>query len=67
VTRVIDHQIIHSIYFHDNNGIALEASVWVTDPTSHAPDYADPIVFQDPDPVPALREEMERARMIEST
>lgn len=67
VTTVIDHKVIHSIYFHDNNGIALEASVWITDPTGHAPDYADPIVFQDPDPVPALREEMERARLIETS
>ena len=67
VTTVIDHRVIHSIYFHDNNGIALEASVWITDPTGHAPDYSDPIVFQDPDPVPALREEMERARLIETS
>src|SRR4051794_19674913 len=29
VTRVVDHGIMHSIYFTDPNGIALEASWWV--------------------------------------
>ena len=32
VTTVIDHNFIHSIYFHDFSGIALEASVWITNP-----------------------------------
>ena len=64
VTEVIDHKFIHSIYFHDPNGIALEASVWITNPTGHEPDYANPYVFQDKDPVPALREQMEQARLI---
>lgn len=27
VTTVIDHNFIHSIYFHDFGGIALEASI----------------------------------------
>ena len=67
VTPVIDHKFIHSIYFHDYNGIALEASVWIHNPTGHAPDYANPNVFQDKDPVPALLEDMERARLIESS
>ncbi len=66
VTTVVDHKFIHSIYFTDPNGIALEASVWIFNPTGKPPDYANPTVFQDPDPVPALKEEMEQARLIES-
>ena len=66
VTPVIDHKFIHSIYFTDPNGIALEASVWITNPTGREPDYANPNVFQDPDPVPALKEQMEKARLLES-
>ncbi|GIS99240.1 MAG: hypothetical protein CM1200mP26_09530 [Acidimicrobiales bacterium] len=31
VTPVVDHHILRSIYFHDVNGIALEASWWTTD------------------------------------
>jgi catechol 2,3-dioxygenase-like lactoylglutathione lyase family enzyme len=65
VTEVIDHKIIHSIYFHDPNGIALEASVWITNPTGREPDYANRNLFQDRDPVPALREQMERARLMD--
>lgn len=64
VTRVVDHGFIHSVYFHDPNGIALEASVWIKDPTGKAIDYEDPILFQDPDPVPALREAMEEAQKV---
>jgi catechol-2,3-dioxygenase len=52
VTRVVDHNIVHSVYFHDNNGIALEASWWVRDPTVEI----DPSFFADTDPVPAVRE-----------
>src|SRR5438876_9626078 len=33
VTDVVDYEVMHSIYFTDNNGIALEASWWVTDPS----------------------------------
>lgn len=58
VTRVVDHTIIQSIYFHDPSGIALEASYWVKDPTGHEPAWEDPDVFGDPEPVAALREEM---------
>ena len=64
VTEVIDHKIIHSIYFTDPNGIALEATVWITNPTGREPDYADANVFPDPDP--ALREQMEQARRVEA-
>ena len=67
VTQVIDHKFIHSIYFTDPNGIALEASVWITNPTGHEPDYSNPNIFQDPDPVPALKEEMERARLLKTS
>jgi len=56
VTPVVDHGIMRSVYFHDNNGIALEASWWVTDVTGRPADYRDPEVFADPDPVPAVRE-----------
>lgn len=64
VTEVIDHRFIHSIYFTDPNGIALEASVWITNPTGHEPDHADFHVFQDPDPVPALKEQIKAARLV---
>jgi catechol 2,3-dioxygenase-like lactoylglutathione lyase family enzyme len=56
VTDVIDHGFVRSIYFHDPNGIALEASWWVVDPTGRIADYDDPTLFSDPDPVPAVRE-----------
>jgi catechol-2,3-dioxygenase len=56
VTDVVDHGAVRSVYFTDPNGIALEASWWVHDPTLEAPDYGDPDVFGDPDPVPAVRE-----------
>ena len=55
VTRVVDHRIIHSIYFTDPNGIALEASYWLNDPTILEADYSDPELFADPDPVPSAR------------
>jgi catechol 2,3-dioxygenase-like lactoylglutathione lyase family enzyme len=56
ITRIVDHGFVRSVYFHDNNGIALEASWWVKDPTSGTPDYADGELFADTDPVPAVRE-----------
>jgi len=49
VTRVVDHQFIHSIYFDDPNGIALEASVWLMDPLNE-------VAYHDPNPVAAVRE-----------
>src|SRR5918911_3643711 len=33
VTDVVDHGTLHSIYFTDPSGIALEASCWLADPT----------------------------------
>jgi catechol 2,3-dioxygenase-like lactoylglutathione lyase family enzyme len=56
VTTVVDHDIIRSVYFHDNNGIALEASWWVTDATGRPASYDDGDTFTDPDPVPAVDE-----------
>ena len=56
VTDVVDHGFLRSIYFSDNNGIALEASHWVLDPTARHADYTDERLFADPDPVPAVRE-----------
>ena len=55
VTRVVDHGIMHSIYFTDPNGIALEASWWVHGATGRD-DYTDPELYSDPNPVPALAE-----------
>jgi catechol 2,3-dioxygenase-like lactoylglutathione lyase family enzyme len=48
VTRIVDHQFIHSIYFNDPNGIALEASVWLVDPETD-------VVYGDADPVPSVQ------------
>lgn len=56
VTPVVEHGIVRSVYFHDPNGIALEASWWEIDVTGRAADYGDRRVFADPDPVPAVRE-----------
>ncbi len=56
VTSVVDHGFIRSVYFTDPNGIALEASCWVTDATGRPADYGDPELFADPDPVPAVGE-----------
>jgi catechol 2,3-dioxygenase-like lactoylglutathione lyase family enzyme len=56
VTDVIDHGGVRSVYFTDPNGIALEASWWVTDPTGRPADYTDDRSFGDPNPVPAIEE-----------
>jgi catechol 2,3-dioxygenase-like lactoylglutathione lyase family enzyme len=57
VTDVVDHGIMHSIYFTDPNGIALEASCWLVDPTGHAElALDDGEIFSDPNPVPAVNE-----------
>ena len=56
VTDVVDHSFIRSVYFTDPNGIALEASWWVTDATGRDSDYGDGVLFSDPDPVPAVLE-----------
>ncbi len=57
VTDLVDHGFIRSIYFTDSNGIALEASCWVVDPTGHADvAFDDSRTFGDPHPVPAAVE-----------
>lgn len=56
VTDVIDHGSVHSVYFTDPNGIALEASWWVRDVTGRSADYDDDQLFGDPNPVAALHE-----------
>lgn len=56
VTEEIDHTTLRSIYFTDPNGIALEATWWVTDPTGRPFDPSDEVLFGDPDPVPAVAE-----------
>lgn len=56
VTDIIDHGAVHSVYFTDPNGIALEASWWVLDSTGRSADYGDDRFFADPNPVPALQE-----------
>jgi catechol 2,3-dioxygenase-like lactoylglutathione lyase family enzyme len=56
ITEVVDHDIMHSVYFTDPNGIALEASWWVVDATGRTAVYDDGRLFSDPDPVPAARE-----------
>ncbi len=56
VTDVVDHGFIRSVYFTDPNGIALEASWWVTDATGRDADFSDDGLFSDPDPVPAVVE-----------
>jgi catechol 2,3-dioxygenase-like lactoylglutathione lyase family enzyme len=63
VTDVIDHGFVRSIYFTDPNGIALEASWWVTDATGRDADYSDGRLFSDPNPVPAVIELQESGRL----
>jgi hypothetical protein len=60
---VIDHGGVRSVYFSDPNGIALEASWWVADPTGRPSDYADDRFFRDPHPVPAIEELRATGRM----
>jgi catechol 2,3-dioxygenase-like lactoylglutathione lyase family enzyme len=63
VTGIVDHGIIHSIYFTDPSGIALEASCWTSDATGRPSDYADDRLFADRDPVPAVRELQEHGEV----
>ena len=63
VTDVVDHGFLRSIYFNDNNGIALEASWWTMDPTGRPVDYGDDRLFSDLDPVPAVVELRQRGEL----
>lgn len=64
VTDVVDHGFVRSVYFDDPNGIALEASWWVTDATGRPVDYADTDLFSDPRPPAAARELAEEGRVL---
>ncbi len=64
VTDVVDHGFIHSIYFTDPNGIALEASWWTLDATGRPADYSDDRLFADAEPVDAVRELREHGRVL---
>jgi len=55
VTGVVDHGLLKSIYFTDPNGIALEASCWVENPTGKEPQSGDSR-YADANPVPAAQE-----------
>ncbi|HZQ26205.1 MAG TPA: VOC family protein [Acidimicrobiales bacterium] len=63
ITEVVDHDIMHSVYFTDPSGIALEASWWALDVTGRPADYGNARVFSDPDPVPAVRELAEQGTL----
>ena len=56
ITRIVDHEIIRSVYFHDNNGIALEASYWTVPIEKLGFQPNDEELFADPNPVPAVKE-----------
>jgi catechol 2,3-dioxygenase-like lactoylglutathione lyase family enzyme len=56
VTEVVDHGFLRSIYFTDPNGIALEATHWVIDPTAIDDGVKEPRLFLDESPVPAVAE-----------
>ena len=49
VSDVVDHGMVRSIYIEDPNGISLEFSVWTKDIEKEP-------AFNDPNPVPALRQ-----------
>lgn len=63
VTDVVDHGLLRSVYFNDNNGIALEASWWTLDPTGRPVDYHDERLFSDADPVSAFVELRDRGEL----
>jgi catechol 2,3-dioxygenase-like lactoylglutathione lyase family enzyme len=63
VTPVVDHGFVHSIYFTDPHGIALEASWWVIDATGRPADYQNPQLFGDVNPVPAVQELIATGRL----
>ena len=64
ITTVVDHEIIKSVYFHDNNGIALEASCWTVPVQDLGFKPDDGILFTDPEPVPAVKE-MANGKLLE--
>ena len=55
-TEMVDHGFVHSVYFTDPNGIALEASWWALDATGRARRLRRPTSCSGPRPVPAVLE-----------
>ena len=53
VTDVVDHGFIHSIYFTDPNGIALEASWWIARPDRSRPSCRSTTSASSPTPTPS--------------
>ena len=47
---------MRSVYFHDNNGIALEASYWTLPIEELGSKPDDETLFADPEPVVAVNE-----------
>ena len=64
VTDIIDHVFVRSVYFDDPNGIALEASWWVTDATGRPVDFDDKELFSDPYPPLAAVELREHGHLL---
>ncbi len=62
VTEIVDHGMLKSIYFTDPNGIALEASWWVDDPTGKMAQAGDRR-YADRNPTPAAQELLETGRI----
>lgn len=62
VTEVVDHGLIQSIYFTDPNGIALEASWWVEDPTGQSSGL-NTQHHRDVLPVPAAQELLDTGKI----
>src|SRR3954453_24170311 len=46
-TRVVDHEIVRSVYFTDPNGIATECSLWAPDVTERCAAYLNVCVCAD--------------------
>ena len=57
VTEVIDHKVVHSIYFDDPHGISLEISYWLVD-VEQTP------VLMDERPVAAVTEKEQPAPVV---
>jgi hypothetical protein len=54
---------IRQFLFLDNNGIFLEANWTPFDLIAQPIDYSNSQLFNDPDPVPAVREILEEGRL----
>lgn len=54
VSDIIEQAPVRFCIFMDNNGIQLEAACWLDDLTARPVNPADPALFADPDPAPAV-------------